>query len=154
MILNKYLAGFISVVVVLLTAFQAAVQGGLTPTETWQLIGLGIATFASVFVPLLESGWAGALKVGAAVIGAGITALIPLLNGQWDASSVTIVVLALFNALATQLGVNARVDSARKVVAESNADPHTGPSDELVALQMVDPKAVAASQNIDKQRIA
>ncbi len=146
MVLNKYLAGLLTVLVVLATAFQAALIDGFTPTEAWQLVGLFVGVFVTVFVPLLKTGWAGALKVGGAVLGAIIAAIVPFVTGAWDMSAVTVVILAGLNALATQLGVNVRVDSARAIVAD--------PAQDTNALRAIDAKAYDASQNITKQRIA
>jgi hypothetical protein len=146
MIINKYLAGLLTVAVVFLTAFQAALSEGISATEAWQLAGLFVGAFVTTFVPILESGWAAALKVAGAVIGAAITAIVPLVTSEWNASTITIVVLAVINTLAVQLGVNVRVDSARQALA----DP--GKSD--AAIVAVDPRAVQAAEHIDKQKIA
>lgn len=153
MIVNKYLSGLLAVLIVGITAFQAALVDGFTVTEAWQLAGLLVGVFVTTYVPLLEAGWAGALKVAGAVVGAGIAAVVPFVTGGWSMSAVVIVVLAVLNALAVQLGVNVRVDSARKIVNESDATPG-GDTAQLYALQAVDPRAAAASTNIDKQRIA
>lgn len=146
MVINKYLAGLLTVAVVFLTAFQAALADGLSTTEAWQLAGLFVGAFVTTFVPILEKGWAAALKVVGAVIGAAITAIVPLITSEWNASTITIVVLAVINTLAVQLGVNVRIDSAREALAD--------PAKSDAAIATLDPKAVAAVSNIDKQKIA
>lgn len=113
MTLNKYAVALLQLLIVTVTALQASVADGLTETEVWQLAGLVVGAFASVFVPLLERGWAGALKVGAAVGGAGIAAIVPFVTDGWTPSAAIVVVLAVLNTLATQIGVNIRVDAAR-----------------------------------------
>jgi hypothetical protein len=146
MVINKYLAGLLTVAVVFLTAFQAALADGLSVVEAWQLAGLFVGAFVTTFVPILEKGWAAMLKVAGAVLGAAITAIVPLVMSEWNASTITIVVLAVINALAVQLGVNVRVDSARSVIAD--------PTKSMAAIEALDPKAVAAASNGARQKIA
>ena len=117
MIASKYLAGFIQLITLLMTALLAALVDGLTIEEIWQLAGVGVGAVVTIYVPLLQGAWAAGLKVGGAVLGAVIAAVIPLLAGTWDLSSALIVLLAGLNVLATQLGVDVRVDSARKEYA-------------------------------------
>lgn len=147
MVINKYLAGLLTVLVVGLTAFQAAIVDGFTAVEAWQLAGLLVGVIVTIYVPLLESKWAAGLKVGGAVLGAAIAAIVPfVMEGGWNASAITIIVLAVVNALAVQLGVNVRVDSAREVIAD--------PDQSNAAIVAIDPKAVVAQENIEKQKIA
>lgn len=117
MIASKYLAGFLQLVTLLMTALLAALVDGLTIEEIWQLGGVGVGAIVTIWVPLLEGRWAAGLKVGGAVLGAVIAAVIPTLTETWSASTGIIVFLAGVNALATQLGVNVRVDTARKELA-------------------------------------
>ncbi|QNJ55972.1 membrane protein [Microbacterium phage Rasputia] len=118
MVINKYLAGLLTVLVVALTAFQAALSDGFTLTEGWQIAGLVVAAFVTVFVKLVDSNWAAMLKVSGSVLGAAIAAIVPFLTGGWDASAVTIVVLAVLNTLVTQLGVDIRLDSIKSVLED------------------------------------
>ncbi|QKN87787.1 membrane protein [Microbacterium phage Nebulous] len=146
MVINKYLAGLLTVAVLFITAFQAAVQDGITVTEAWQLAGMFVGAIVTTFVPITPGKWAASLKVLGAVIGAGIAALIPFLTTGWDASAITIVVLAVVNTLAVQLGVNVRVDYARAALADPNKS-------DAPVLQ-VDPKAAVAAEATPKQKIA
>lgn len=146
MVINKYLAGLLTVAVVFITAFQAAVQEGITATEAWQLAGMFVGAVITTFVPITPGKWAASLKVIGAVIGAAIAAIIPFVTSGWDASSITIVILAVVNTLAVQLGVNVRVDSARAVLAD--------PTKSDQAISQVDPKAVIAAESTTKQQIA
>lgn len=125
MIINKYVAGLLTVLVVGITAFQAALSDGFTETEAWQLSGLVLGAFVTVFVPLLQKSWAAGLKVGGAVIGAVIAAIVPFVTGGWDASAITIVVLAALNTLSTQLGVSMRIDSAKEALADPQQSDKT-----------------------------
>ncbi|QIN93849.1 membrane protein [Microbacterium phage Alakazam] len=146
MVINKYLAGLLTVAVLFITAFQAAVQDGITVTEAWQLAGMFVGAIVTTFVPITPGKWAASLKVLGAVIGAGIAAVIPFLTTGWDASAITIVVLAVVNTLAVQLGVNVRVDSARAALAD--------PAKSDNAILQVDPKAAVAAETTEKQKIA
>lgn len=115
---NKYTAALLQFVLILVTAFQAAISNGLTTTEAWQLVALGIAAVGTYFLPLVTGPWAGALKVGIAVLGAVVAAIIPLVLGQWTAETFIIVMLAGLNALAAQIGVSARMDSVTAMLVD------------------------------------
>lgn len=143
MTLNKYMVGLLQVVLISVTALQAALADGVTATEAWQLAALIVGAVVSVFVPLLEKGWAGALKVGGAVLGALLAAIVPFATGGWSAEALVIVALAGLNALATQLGVSIRVDSAKEKVA---AQPEYTVS-EPRPIDVVDPAAVVIAQH-------
>ena len=139
MVVNKYLAGLLSVALISLTALQASVADGFTVTEAWQLAGLVLGAFVTTLVPLLKNKWAAGLKVGGAVLGAAVAALVPFVTSGWDAAALSTIVLAVLNTLAVQLGVSVRVDSAKQAIADtttSNAVP-----------VKVDPAAVVASGN-------
>lgn len=118
MILSKFLVAFIQLAVLVVAALQAALIDGLTEVEVYQLAGLLVGGIVTYFAPLLQNGWAAALKVIGAVLGAVIAAIIPLLAGEWTASSVLIVVLAGLNTLAVQIGVDVRVQSAVKAIVK------------------------------------
>lgn len=118
MILNKYLVALLQVAVLFLAALQAALVNGLTETEAWQVAGLLVGAIVTYYVPILKGPWAAGLKVGGAALGAVIAAIVPLLGG-WDNlfANLTIILIALVNALATQFGVDVRIDSAKRVLA-------------------------------------
>lgn len=117
MILSKFLVAIIQIAVLVLAALQAALSNGLTVVESLQIVGIGIGAVVTYVVPLLATGWAAAFKVAGAVLGAVIAAAIPLAAGEWNASTLLIVVLAGLNALATQVGVDVRVQAAIKAIA-------------------------------------
>lgn len=134
MIPSKYLAGFIQVITLLMTSLLAALADGLDYTEVWQIAGVLVGAVVTFFVPLLEGRWAAALKVGGAVLGAIIAAVIPLLANEWTASSAIIVLLAAVNALATQLGVDVRVDAAKEALAKHVYEEPIAASDPRAAV--------------------
>lgn len=121
MILSKFLVAFIQLTVLVTASLQAAVEDGLTAVEAWQIVAVLVGAIVTYFVPLLEGGWAAALKVAGAVLGAVIAAIIPLVAGEWTMSAILIVVLAGLNALATQIGVDVRVQAAAKAVVNQGA---------------------------------
>jgi drug/metabolite transporter (DMT)-like permease len=136
MVLNKYLVALLQVLLLFLAALQAAVTDGeLTVTEAWQLAGLFVGAVVTYYAKILDTGWAAMLKVSGAAIGALIAAAIPFLTTGWDASAVAIVAFGVINALATQFGVDIRVDSTAEVLAD--------PGQSNAAILQVDPAAVA-----------
>lgn len=138
MVLNKYLVALLQVLLLFVAALQASLtDGSLSVTEAWQLAGLFVGAVVTYYAKILDQGWSAALKVGGAVLGALIAAVIPFLTSGWTAEAVAIVALAVINALATQFGVDMRVDSAKEVVA----DPAQYDNKALE----VDPSALAAA---------
>lgn len=135
MIVSKYLTGLIQVLFLLMTALLAAMEDGVDTVEVWQLAGVLVGAVVTVWVPLLEGAWAAGLKVGGAVAGAAIAAIVPLVMSEWTASAAIIVVIAIINALATQLGVSIRVDAAKNAIADSQVSAR--------AAEAVDPYAAA-----------
>ncbi|UAJ16131.1 membrane protein [Microbacterium phage RikSengupta] len=140
MILNKYAVALLQVLLLFVAALQAALTDGLiTPTEYWQLAGLFVGAVVTYYARILDAGWAGALKVAGAVLGALIAAVIPFLTTGWTSEAIAIVALAVINALATQFGVDMRVDSAKEIIAKNG---HV--TDAIVE---VDPKAAVSAAN-------
>lgn len=136
MVLNKYLVALLQVLLLFVAALQAALTDGqFTLTEAFQLAGLFVGAVVTYYMKVLSTGWAARLKVGGAVLGAVIAAVIPFLTGGWTAESIAIVALAGINALATQFGVDMRVDSTAEVLAD--------PGQSNAAILQVDPAAVA-----------
>lgn len=123
MVLNKYAVAIIQILTVAVTALVAAQSDGLLePVEVWQVAGIAVGGVAAYFVPLLENGWAATLKFVATLVGAGIAAVVPIIdtaNGGpgWSASAILIVLLAVLNAALTALGVTVRLESAKAALA-------------------------------------
>lgn len=139
MVLNKYLVALLQVLLLFVAALQAALTDGLiTPTEYWQLAGLFVGAVVTYYARILDKGWAAGLKVMGAVLGALIAAVIPFLTSGWTPEAAAIVALAVINALATQFGVDMRVDAGKEVLA----DP--GQSNQIVTA--VDPSIVPVAE--------
>lgn len=141
-VLNKYATAILQFVLVLVVALQAALSGGLDLVEVWQLAALTVANIGTYFVPLLKSGWIGLGKTAVAVLGAAVTAIIPLVYGVWTAETFIIVVLAALNALASEAGVAIRLDSVREQLA--------APETSNVVPVAVDQPAVTAVEPVNK----
>jgi hypothetical protein len=115
--MNKYAAALLSIAVVILTAFVALPANAITVSAIVQLVLLGVSAFVTFFVPLVAGRWQGLLKTGTAILATVLTAALPfILTGKITATEIVIVVLAALNALAVQVGVSMRVDSAPPTV--------------------------------------
>lgn len=138
MIVNKYLAGFLTLAISLLTALVAIPETAWAdPVVVWQFVALIVSSIAAVFLPLLRGAWAAGLKTGSAVILGTIGALIPLLAGTFGVIQWALLGLAALNALAIELGVNTRVDAVKEVLAN--------PAKSNAVAEAVDPAAVRAA---------
>lgn len=150
MILNKYVTGALTLAITLLTAFVAIPESAWADgTTIWQFIALAVSSITAIILPLSEGIWAGFLKTGSAIVLAVIGALIPLLaNGTLTTTQIILLVLAGLNALAIELGVKVRIDSAK--------DQVVNPEVSTVVIRTVDPKAtaIATQQVVDAQRHA
>lgn len=135
MIINRWMAGLLTLAIVALTGWQAVLPEGVTATEGWQFAGLVAASVASIGVPLLEGKWAAGLKVAMAVLGAAFAALVPLATGGYTPDAWVVVGLAVLNAAAVQLGVGIRADSAAAALAD--------PKVPNAVIAQVDPQGVA-----------
>jgi len=123
MILNKYLAAILNIVGVFVAAVIAALKAGpVTSAASDQIVILVIGAVVVYFVPLLNTRWAGLLKVIAAALTAAATALYPALvdhvslwpfTAPGTASLWLTVGIAVLNALGVGVGVSARLDSIR-----------------------------------------
>lgn len=107
----KYASALLSLTVLLITSITATLSGPINATVLIQLALLFLGGVVTYIVPLLSGGWVGGLKVGIGVIAAGLAAVVPLLTGApWTLQNTLVVLLAVVNALATQLGVAIRKD--------------------------------------------
>jgi O-antigen ligase len=125
MIINKYLAGILTLAIVALTGFQVILPDGVTATEAWQFGGLVVAAIGTLFVPLLSGAYAAALKVGVAVAGAVFAAGVPFFTDGWSFAAIIVVGIAALNALAVQIGVAVRIDQATAVLSNPNVSKAT-----------------------------
>lgn len=118
MVLNKWFVALLQFVVTVIAYLQVIRVDGVTHVEQWQFVAVAVSTVGVVFLPLLEGKFHAALKVGIALAGALVAAVIPLLNGEWTFDSTLIVGLAVINALLVHFGVQARVDGVKAVLAD------------------------------------
>ena len=141
---SKYLTALLTITLLTLAAFQAAVVGGLTVVEGLQLLALFIGAVVTYFAPLTTGSWPALFKVLGAVIGAALVAIISVINGAvegvpvWNAETIALVAFAAVSALATQFGVDQRVDAVKAAIAAPEVTEHE--------IQVVDPKAAAVAR--------
>lgn len=135
---SKYLTAILTFIITILYSLTTFVVGGVTEVEVFQIAALVVSAAAIYLVPLATFAWAAGFKVLTAVAGAVLTAIPPIIdtaNGGpgWTPETVLTVIIAAFLALATQFGVDVRVDTMTKHVVSPNTN-----NDELFA---VDPGA-------------
>lgn len=107
---RKYAAALLPAIIVLLGALQTGLADGrIDETEGGQLLALVAGVGVTYCVPIVHGWWAGALKTGFAVLAAIATLIIPFITGfSWQA--LVIIALAALQAIATEIGVNARTE--------------------------------------------
>ncbi len=110
------------VVGVLLVASQAG-----TSLLGWQTITqllILLATIGSDFwLKLVPGRWAGAAKTGAGIFGAVVSALVAYVpEGHFTQTTLLLFLTAALKAVATEVGVQIRVDAAKVIDAGSTAD--------------------------------
>lgn len=107
--LHKYAAGLLAIALVVVQAFVTTTD--FTATTIIQLAIVTVAAIGTYFIPLLHGPWAGAGKTGVVVVGAILSALVPLVTGgSYTPQTIGLVILAAVQALVTELGVNVRQD--------------------------------------------
>jgi hypothetical protein len=114
--LTRYGAALLPLGVLVLGVFDAAQSTG-TNLIGWQTITqlvLLLATTGAAFVLKLVPGkWAGALKTGAAVVGAIVSALVAVVpDGHFTTATLILFLTAALKAVAVQFGVSIRTDAA------------------------------------------
>lgn len=120
---SKYLTPVLTIAILALGFFQASISDGIfTDLEKWQLASLLVGAIVTYIAPLTTGKWPAIFKVGGAVIGAVLAAIITAVTegSVFDANLLTIVVLAGLNALAAQTGTDQRVDAAKEALAAPN----------------------------------
>ncbi|WP_065962816.1 hypothetical protein [Curtobacterium sp. UCD-KPL2560] len=126
------------VVGVLLVASQAG-----TSLLGWQTITqllILLATIGSDFwLKLVPGRWAGAAKTGAAIVGAIVSALVAYVpDGHFTQTTFLLFLTAALKAVATEVGVQIRVDAAKVIDAGSTLS-----SSVLSGTVVVDPHKVS-----------
>lgn len=135
---QKYAAALISIALVAFAFLKTALADELDAAEVWQLVALVAGAITTFMLPLVNGPWAGALKTGSAVVVALATAVVPFaLQGTITSEQLTIVALAVLNALGVQVGVD-----ARKTAISDRAGTHqtinlNGPVDEAAIRAVV-----------------
>lgn len=114
MIFQRYAAALLPGVGVLLTALQVMYgDNRFDETERGQLIVLVAGLVLTYVLPLLKKfKWASVLKTGASVLAAIGTLIIPTFFTGFTGNTLLIFLIALVNALATEIGVQMRTDAA------------------------------------------
>ncbi len=108
---HKYSAALLSFALVLVGALVAIPRGAFDWQAAIQLAILGVSTGVTLFAPLAPGKWQGAIKTSSAVVLAILSGLTPLiLGGVYDHVSIGLIVLAAFQALGSEIGVQARTD--------------------------------------------
>lgn len=107
---QKYASAIILFLSVAVTPLSALLVGPVTWTAVWQYVALLLAAVGSYLIPLLPKGWQGAGKTGIAIAGAVVAALIPVWTGTWDRATILVLVMAVVQAVGTELGVQIRTD--------------------------------------------
>jgi hypothetical protein len=144
-VINKYITGLLTLAITLLTAAIAIPETAWgDPYVLWQFVALAVASITAIFLPLAKGVWAGVFKTGSAAILAGIGALIPLLNGVFGVIQWLLVIVAILNAVAIELGVNMRIDSVKETVLVP--EKYGAHGDLSLASELVDPKAAAIAE--------
>lgn len=127
MVLNRYLTALLSLAITILTALVLipSDQFHLGDPVVGQLIIMALAAIGTYIVPLLSGRWAGGLKTGLVILAAILSFLWPLLIGghlpsgmQW-----VMIILTGLQALATEVGVQVRVDDPKLVATVAEAGP-------------------------------
>lgn len=90
-----------------------------------QLVILVATTGAAFWLPLVDGRWAGRWKTGAAIVGAIASAAIATIPNEHHFTTATLILFltAALKAVATEVGVQIRVDAAKIIDAGSTADP-------------------------------
>ena len=110
-VFQKYAAALLPFLVLVVGASQTVLKDPLNWVSniTFAILILGaIVTYVVSLVP--DAAWQGRLKTGVAIITTILAAVLPFLlpNGINPSASIPVVVVAILNALATELGVQIR----------------------------------------------
>jgi hypothetical protein len=145
---QRFATAILSFVTVLAAPLAAAVVAPLTATAVWQLIAVGVGAVVTFIVPLIGSKWQGLFKTGFAILGAVAAALIPIVSSTWTAQSTLIVVIAVVNILATELGVQIRTATPVPATITNGVYNVTSVPDPAVVSQAVAAKLASSPPNV------
>ena len=113
-VFQKYAAALLPFVVLIVGASQTIINHPLdwVANLTFGLLVLGaIATYIVKLIP--DAAWQGRTKTGIAILTTIIAAVLPFIvpGGFSPSASIPILIIAVLNALATELGVQIRIDA-------------------------------------------
>lgn len=115
--LSRYSTALLPLAVLVLGVLDAADKAGanLLGWQTiTQLVILLATTGAAFWLPLVPGKWAGALKTGAAIVGAIVSALVATVpDGHFTSATLILFLTAAVKAVAVQVGVSIRTDTAK-----------------------------------------
>jgi len=119
--LTRYAPSLLPLAVLVLGVLDAAQKSG-TALIGWQtitqLILLLATTGVAFWLKLVPGKWAGALKTGAAIVGAIVSALVAVVpDGHFTQATLILFLTAAIKAVAVQVGVSIRTDSAKVIDA-------------------------------------
>lgn len=144
---SKYTTAILTLAIVVIAGFQSALVGGISEVEAFQFAALVVGAVVTYFAPLLISSWAAALKVLGAVAGAVLAAVPPIIDtangGQgFTPEAIVMLIFAGIMALAAQFGVDVRIDSTAKAIANPAVS-----NDEVY---VIDPKAYDVVDSVSR----
>lgn len=112
MILQKYAAALLQVAIIAIGAFSVIPEAELSWVSLAQIAVLVAGAGITYIVPLVDGKWQGALKTGLSAGAALVTAAIPfMVNGSITPTQAAVVALAALNAIASEIGVAMRTEN-------------------------------------------
>lgn len=124
--LTRYSTALLPLLIAVLGVLDAANKAGanLLGWQTIvQLVILLATTGAAFWLPLVPGPWAGAAKTGAAIAGAIASALIATVpTGEFTSATLILFLTAAAKAVATEIGVQIRVDAAKVIDAHETPE--------------------------------
>lgn len=110
----RYAAALLPLAILVLGVLDAAERIGanlLGWQTVVQIVILLATTGAAYWLPLVPGRWVGALKTGAAVVGAIASALVATIpTGEFTSATLILFLTAAIKAVATEIGVQIRTD--------------------------------------------
>lgn len=142
---SKYTTAILTLVIVVLFGLQTAMVGGLTDVEVFQFWALVAGAIVTYLAPVLATGWSAAVKVAGAVAGAVLAAVPPIIDTANGGPGFTpeawiAIGFAGVLALATQFGVDVRIDAAKTGILD--------PAVENVKVFQLDPAAYRVAHRL------
>lgn len=152
-IISRYSSTLLPLAIGVLGILQAAQAAGRSTLLDWQTITqialLLVGTGVIYWLPLVDTRWKGAAKTGAAIGFAVISAVVALVpDGHFTKANAILVITAIVKAVATELGVQIRTDSAKVIDARETA---TGT---VPVITSADPQPLDVAEDLDLSTVA